>query len=476
MTKSYEDQLWLVCPCRRWFRQPSAVKQHLSHKTTEGPHPDETGLAAINFDSLWDDTWAEMNRLQKLRHDKSTPIDSRPSPRSQPAKRALSPEENWPEDVPRPPKPPTDPSAKRRLVEEGWMEPVPTAVVELLSFESFQRARNTKLERDHWYDIIGPISEQIGKELLPDHHKTACYHLDQVQDLDPLEFELKADWSPDDILAYTTSVIGMNFTSLGSRWMITYQGSHVNKMQQWLHFNVVFSQGFTPEGAPVGKVVGIESLPSEVQALVSLKKAIPLRDKIVTALAQVVDSSVAPGERTVSHVDAANERKDSHVEAANVKPIPVAPLTSGQTGLGKVPVVAVVGTGPSIIGGGTQDGYHDELAIDLLEAAVQAEQKIKAADQGEKKEADRNVESSRVRATAPSSGSVAPTIVDETPEVSGNDVQQSGVTRDQPADVDKPAAESAEPAADGQEGAGAAEHTGGAPAVTGILQPVQKNN
>lgn len=397
MTKSYEDQLWLVCPCKRWFRQPSAVKQHLSHKTNEGPHPDETGLAAINFDSLWDDTWAEMNRLQKLRHDKSTPIDARPSPRSQPAKRALSPEGDWPEDVPRPPKPPTDPSAKRRLVEEGWMEPVPTAVVELLSFESFQRARNTKLERDHWYDIIGPISEQIGKELLPDHQKTAHYHLDQVQDLDPLEFELKADWTPDDILAYTTSVIGMNFTSLGARWMITYQGSHVNKMQQWLHFNVVFSQGFTPEGAPAGKVVGIESLPSEVQALVSLKKAIPLRDKIVTALAQVVDSSAAPGERTVSHVD-----------AANVNPMSVAPRTGDQTGLGAVPVeAAAVGASQSIIGGGTQDGYHDELAIDLLEAAVQAEQKMKTADQAEKKAADRNIEPSLA---------LAPTIVEETPE------------------------------------------------------------
>ena len=41
--------------------------------------------------------------------------------------------------------------------------------------------------------------------------------------------------------------------------------------------------------------------------MISLKQAIPLKDKIVTALAQVVDSSVAPVERTVCHVDAAKD-------------------------------------------------------------------------------------------------------------------------------------------------------------------------
>lgn len=95
-----------------------------------------------------------------------------------------------------------------------------------------------------------------------------------------------------------------------------------------------------------------------------------------------------------------------------------------------------IGIGQSATGGGTQEGYHDELAIDLLEAAVQAEQKIKEADQAGKKEVGRNMDPPQDVATPVASGSVvATTIVDETPEVSGDDgILQSG----------KPPADSAE--------------------------------
>jgi len=126
--------------------------------------------------------------------------------------------------------------------------------------------------------------------------------------------------------------------------------------------------------------------------------------------------------------------------------------------------MSTIGIGQSATGGGTQEGYHDELAIDLLEAAVQAEQKIKEAEQAGKKEVGRNMDPPQDVATPVASGSVvATTIVDETPEVSGDDgILQSG----------KPPADSAE--RDAHERAVAPERTGQAPAVPGILQPVEE--
>jgi len=94
------------------------------------------------------------------------------SPRARAEKRGISPEVDWPEGVPKPPKP--DPAAKKRLMEEGWLEPVPTAVVELLCLEAFQKASNSKLDPEHWYEQVGPMIDQIKTELLDGYQKTAC--------------------------------------------------------------------------------------------------------------------------------------------------------------------------------------------------------------------------------------------------------------------------------------------------------------
>lgn len=200
MTKADGDQLWLVCPCQRWFRQPSAVKQHFSHKVDQGPHPSADRLEELQFDELWDDTWTEMCKRHKLRQAKATPLEARvesprvrveekdvgpkarvSSPRTRAEKRVMSPEGEWPEGVPKPPKP--DPAQKKRLVEEGWMEPVPTAVVELLSLQAFQKASKTKLATDHWYEQVGPIIDQIKKELLDGYQKQLAFTLIKFQDV-----------------------------------------------------------------------------------------------------------------------------------------------------------------------------------------------------------------------------------------------------------------------------------------------------
>ena len=111
--------------------------------------------------------------------------------------------------------------------------------------------------------------------------------------------------------------------------MLTYKGSHANKSNQWLHFGVIFSPGTSPEGQPLGKVVGIEALPGDVQELLKCSGPIPLKDGVVDALARVDDSKVRAG--STSH----------GTPAAKME-------------------------------------YHDEIVEDLLAAAVQAEYDLKS--------------------------------------------------------------------------------------------------
>ena len=69
-------KLWIKCPCEgcgRWFRQPSALKQHLMHKIGQGQHPDSTVFGQLQFDTLWDGTWAQMEKIQQVRMEKATP-------------------------------------------------------------------------------------------------------------------------------------------------------------------------------------------------------------------------------------------------------------------------------------------------------------------------------------------------------------------------------------------------------------------
>ena len=342
-TKFDKGQLWLVCPCEgcnRWFKQPSAFKQHLMHKQGQGNHMSVERFAQLDFNSLWDETWGEMEKLQKLRHDKATsaPVHS---PRSASTKRPLEAPSDWPTDVPIPP-PKTGPEEKKRMIDEGWMDPVPIAVAELLSFAAYQKANNVELDPEHWYEHIGPISDELTKELLEGHVKIACVHLDQVKDHDPLEFQLDINWGPDDILAYITSRVGMNFTSLGSKWNLTYRGSFINQEQQWLHFGAVFA----PEGEAQGSVVGIQSLPREIQELAKHKGLIGLISSVVKRLAQVADPS--------------RKRETRH-------------------GDGALPP-AVVYVTEEIASAAAVPEYQDVVVEDLLAAAVAAEERIQKED------------------------------------------------------------------------------------------------
>ena len=305
--------------------------------------------------------WRKSNRLEwrKPLHEKADQ-----SPGSAPVKRSLSPDGDWPSDVPRPPKPVEEPEGKKRLKDEGWMEPVPTAVVELLSMSAYLKANKGKLDPEHWYEYIGPISDQLAKDLMAEHEKVACVHLEQVKNHDPLEIQLNAGWKAEDIMAYVPSILGMDFTSLGTNWMLTYRGAHVNLVQQWLHFGVVFSPGLTSEGAPLGRAVGLEALPNDVQKLAKIKGVIPLRRTTVDALARIGNSKVSSGDVTLSHgaaalmEDATAPKADEHH--------------------------TVVGAAAATVHHGSQQTafaaeYHDDIAEDLLEAAVRAEKVL--ADQ-----------------------------------------------------------------------------------------------
>ena len=386
------DKLWIKCPCEgcgRWFRQPSALKQHLMHKIGQGQHPDSTVFGQLQFDSLWDGTWAQMEKIQKVRMEKAAPLDEKvdESPRTAPVKRSLSPDGDWPADVPKPPKPVAEPEGRKRLKEEGWMEPVPTAVVELMSMAAYLKANQRKLDPEHWYEYIGPISDQLAKDLMKGHEKVACVHLEQVKNHDPVELQLSAGWNAEDIMAYVPSILGMDFTSLGTTWMLTYRGAHVNLVQQWLHFGVVFSPGLTPEGAPLGRAVGIEALPEDVRRLAEVKGVIPLRRTTVEALARLDTSQSSPVVAPPSHGSAAAtvERPNATVvgllKEAKENPMRDKQLAEGrqtdETGQSGAAVKPVQANPVS----DSQAAYHDDLAEDLLEAAITAEKNRKMAEE-----------------------------------------------------------------------------------------------
>ena len=406
LTQLDGDKLWIKCPCDgcgRWFRQPSALKQHLMHKIGQGQHPDSTVFGQLQFDTLWDGTWAQMERIQKVRMDKATPLDEKTdkSPRSTPVKRGLSPDRDWPSDLPKPPKPVAEPEGRKRLKDEGWMEPVPTAVVELMSMSAYLKANKGKLDPEHWYEYIGPINDQLAKDLMAGLAKVACVHLEQVKNHDPLEqIQLSAEWNAEDIMAYVPSVLGMDFTSLGTTWMLTYRGTHVNLVQQWLHFGVVFSPGLTPEGAPLGRAVGIKALPSDVQKLAEIKGVIPLRRTTVEALARLDNSKGSPGV-VPSHGAAAAGIEHKDAIAADLLAEAAATKNASETQHGAEVCQAGARDGSVVSksalananAGGIEVEYHDDLAVDLLEAAINAEkERKKAAEQVVQSAVEKTVE------------------------------------------------------------------------------------
>ena len=118
------------------------------HKQGQGNHINAERFAQLDFDNLWDTTWGEMEKIQKIRHNKATPAQAA-SPRTAPMERPFEVPSDWPTDVPVPPRPQLGPEEKRRMFEEGWLEPVPAAVVELLSFAAYQKAKLS------WIQSIG---------------------------------------------------------------------------------------------------------------------------------------------------------------------------------------------------------------------------------------------------------------------------------------------------------------------------------
>ena len=94
-----------------WSVLVRVAKGRFNNKQGQGDHISAQRFAQLDLDSLWDSTWGEMEKIQKIRHHKATPAQD-DSPRSAPTKRPFEVPLDWPADAPVPPRPKMEPDEK----------------------------------------------------------------------------------------------------------------------------------------------------------------------------------------------------------------------------------------------------------------------------------------------------------------------------------------------------------------------------
>lgn len=87
-TEFKKDEVWITCrACLKWFRKPSAFKQHLLMKIGVGDHPPSPTTSRWNFNEMWDgefEEYAKEVNPQRVAAKSSPPVRTPPVSRVNP--------------------------------------------------------------------------------------------------------------------------------------------------------------------------------------------------------------------------------------------------------------------------------------------------------------------------------------------------------------------------------------------------------
>ena len=232
---------WITCKaCTKWFRKPSAFKQHLLVKQSLGSHPDGSVTTQWNYDEMWDQQFEALVR--------SDPAHSQEDPRrvGQHGSDAPVTNESLAErfaaleslGVPPPPLPP----GKRPRIAPA-KHSVQWYLDQMLE-EEIARAEYPLATDDAWVPFVDEISQQIVANLgSDDESRNVICTFPQVVGANSVDFKVNMRWGVEDLVSHLTSSLSMNFNDLGARWSIRYVGHQVHGGGRTLILEVFFSPG-----------------------------------------------------------------------------------------------------------------------------------------------------------------------------------------------------------------------------------------
>lgn len=318
---------WITCrACLKWFRRPSAFKQHLLMKVGVGQHPTSSATGRWDFNEMWDGEYEEYVKSLLPQQEETPPIRAPPVP----IDRGLA--ERFAElealGVPAPPLPPPRGSAGRQSVvkDADWF------LSQMLE-EEIARSEFHLASEDAWVPFVDDISQRLVKGLSDsDRTRDLSCSFPQIEGDNKVEFKVNMRWSVEDILAHLTSKLGLHFLDLGSRWCIRLIGIRTVGNHKTFHLEIFFSPGKGENGL----LRSVDPIPDTVKALFSPER---------TEESVLVDEIPPEGEGT------------------RVAPVGEVEIRS-PSAQSRAPTVALSHGLPAAVSGA--HAYFDELVPDLM--------------------------------------------------------------------------------------------------------------
>ena len=253
---------WISCKsCSKWFRRPSAFKQHLLVKQGIGGHPSGVIASKWNFDSLWDLDFDELVKEKsrsstvRVREQAVAPKSGAPAASDLAARFA----DLQAMGVPAPPLPP----AKRARTGAAEMSTTKWHL-EQMAEEEISRSEFPMASEDAWVPFVDDISQRIVSGLASeDVSRTICCTFPQIEGSNSLKFKANLRWGVEDIISHFTAGLGLTFNDLGSRWCIRHVGNHTRGGVKTFVLEIFFSPGVDESN----QLRSADPIPDTVRAL-----------------------------------------------------------------------------------------------------------------------------------------------------------------------------------------------------------------
>ena len=324
---------WITCrACLKWFRRPSAFKQHLLMKVGVGQHPTSSATGRWDFNEMWDGEYEEYVKSLLPQQEETPPVRAPPVPRDRGLAERFAELEAL--GVPAPPLPPPRGSAGRQSVvkDADWF------LWKMLE-EEIARSEFHLASEDAWVPFVDDISQRLVKGLSEsDRTRDLSCSFPQIEGDNKVDFKVNMRWSVEDILAHLTSKLGLQFLDLGSRWCIRLIGIRTVGNHKTFHLEIFFSPGKGENGL----LRSVDPIPDTVKALFSPER---------TEESVLVDEIPPEGEGT------------------RVAPVGEVEIRS-PSAQSRAPIVALSHGLPAAVSGA--HAYFDELVPDLMAAVPTA--------------------------------------------------------------------------------------------------------
>eukprot|EP00434_Breviolum_minutum_P013379 symbB.v1.2.011788.t1/scaffold798.1/size257095/9 len=226
---------WITCrACLKWFRRPSAFKQHLLMKVGVGQHPSSSATSKWDFNEMWDGEYEEYMKSFLPQQDEMAPLRVSSSAAGRPSV----------------------------VKDADWF------LSQMLE-EEIARSEFHLASEDAWVPFVDDISQRLVKGLSDsDQTRDLSCSFPQIDGDNKVDFKVNMRWGVEDILAHLASKLGLHFVDLGSRWCIRLIGTRTVGNHKTFHLEIFFSPGKGENGL----LRSVDPIPDTVKALLSPEK------------------------------------------------------------------------------------------------------------------------------------------------------------------------------------------------------------